>query len=121
MAVSIISFQGFAIIFILSACVDINIRFLTFSLFCSTAKKTQTHTHTWQALISAKLSLQLNPLSFVRSFDVLTLAANIFLIYFPKRLFQHVCQCVKTVDPFIEQTSRETTKIISNANYFFGY
>jgi hypothetical protein len=41
-------------------------------------QKRRKHTHTWQALISAKLSLQLNPLSFVRSFDVLTLATNIY-------------------------------------------
>jgi hypothetical protein len=80
MAASIISFQGFAIIFILSACVDINQctfpHVFTFLFAC----KKDANTHTWQALISAKLSLQLNPLSFVRSFDVLTLAANIYFL-----------------------------------------
>jgi hypothetical protein len=68
MAASIISFQGFAIIFILSACVDINQytfpHVFTFLFDCK--KDANTHTHVAGFDISKTFSSTQSP--FVRSF-----------------------------------------------------
>ena len=107
-SITVISFQGFVIIFILPSSISVSSRF---HFFARLQKTKSTRDRLWypQNFLSEQ---NLPP-----SFDVLTLCCKHKTKYFLKRLPKHFLQCKKMLNEPCNKLANITIEIISNQSY----